>query len=214
MHFQDEPTPPGVREITAAWFEPVTEFDEDELLDEPPTRGLHREPETRRPHERALKRFGGVIATHELAAAGVDAMSLRYLVARRELVRLRKGWFSLPGLTSDVALAWRIGGPLACVSALMHHGLVTAADGPLGHELHVALRTNTSRMPGRLTVAEYPESAQGQLIVRHWSTPSYFSGDRLAVSVDAALEQARHCRPLLARRARARERANGDAADP
>lgn len=203
MDLEHWPVPPGVHRLTAAWFDPCVEVDEDELLDFAPLMGVSRGRDARLPFQRTLDRCAGIVATHELIADGTDADSIRFHVFRGELVRLRKGWFAHPAVSPAAMLAWRIGGPLACVSALVHYELLNREDlEPDGERPHVSLRTNTSRRPGPLTIASYPGGSEASSPVLHWSTAAFRSGDRLAVSVDAALEQARHCRPVLARRAR------------
>ena len=205
MNPEDWTVPPGVHRLTTSWFDPSVEVDEDELLDFAPRTGVARVRDLRLPYQRTLDRCNGIVATHELIAGGTDTDSIRVHVVRGELVPLRKGWYASPAISAEVMLAWRIGGPLACVSALVHHELLDPHDLACEHgRLHVSIRTNTSRRPGSLTIAGYPGGAQARSPVLHWSTTAFRSGDRLAVSVGAALEQARHCRPVLARRARDR----------
>jgi len=197
--------PPGVHRLTAEWFDAAPDLDEDQLLDASPFSGMVAPRDTRLPHERLLDRHGGIVATAERLKAGADEMSIRMLLGKRRLVRLRKGWYGRPNLAADAARAWRIGGPLACVSALVHHGVLDPAALRGDDGLHVAVRQNTSRRPSALTIATYPfEDGAAAPPVLHWSSRDFRSGTRLAVSVDTALEQARHCRPLLAARARAR----------
>lgn len=205
MDFTDWIAPPGVRRLTADWFEASPDIDEDQLLDTSPFEGMTSLRDTRRSHERVLDDHGGIVATAELLKAGVDEMSIRFLLSRKRIVRLRKGWYGRSDLAPDAARAWRIGGPLACVSALVHHGDLDPAALRADDGLHVGVRQNTSRQPSTLTIATYPfEKGAAPPPVLHWSTRDFRSGSRLAVSVETALEQARHCRPLLAARARAR----------
>lgn len=195
MDFTDWIAPAGVRRLTADWFDAALDFDEDQLLDVSPSEGMTRLRDGRRPHERVLDDHGGIVATAELLKAGVDEMSIRFLLSRKRIVRLRKGWYGRPDLPPDAARAWRIGGPLACVSALVHHGHLDPAALRSDDGLHVAVRQNTSRRPSTLTIATYPfEDGTAPPPVLHWSTRDFRSGTRLTVSIETALEQARHCR--------------------
>ncbi|MBA8846842.1 type IV toxin-antitoxin system AbiEi family antitoxin domain-containing protein [Microcella alkalica] len=197
--------PPGVRSVMADWFAAVSVIEEDCLLDFSPFEGMAAPRDARLPHERVLDDHGGIVATAELLSAGVDEMSIRFLLRRKRLVRLRKGWYGRPDLPRDGARAWRIGGPLGCVSALVHHDIVDRAALRVDDGLHVVVRQNTSRRPSELTIATWPfEDETSPPPVLHWSSRDIRSGTRIAVSVEVALEQARHCRPLLAARAGSR----------
>jgi hypothetical protein len=95
---------------------------------------------------------------------------------------VRRGWYALPGVPEDAIRAARVGGRLACVSALAHHnGGVTAADQPL----HVAVVRASSRL--RFYDAE--------VVVLHWSRQR-LPGTRLAVSEEVARAQTARCRGL------------------
>ena len=74
---------------------------------------------------------GGVASNDYLAARGVSTSALNHAVARSSLLRLRRGWVSLPDAPADVVRAVRVGGRLSCLSVLKHHGIWCASDNRL-----------------------------------------------------------------------------------
>ncbi|CAN5248057.1 hypothetical protein BH09ACT3_BH09ACT3_12600 [soil metagenome] len=73
-------------------------------------------------HEQVARR-GGLAATHELLAAGITSHSLTQAVRAGRLLRLRQGWYGLPGIDQAVASAVRVGGRATCISAAVSLGL-------------------------------------------------------------------------------------------
>lgn len=193
--------------MPALWHETHWDLDEDALLEPPPPNGALRAP-LRPLHERLIEAHGGIVSARELVGAGIPEEHIRILRDHGALRRIRKGWYCLPALGELHVLAWCIGGPLSCVSALVHHDLLDPGDLHPDDGLHVARREHSSRRLSDLSVRAHAD-ALGVAIgerppVLHWSTRDFRSGDRVAVSIRTGLEQARHCRPLLAARARAR----------
>lgn len=70
----------------------------------------------------------GVVAYRELLALTGSEELVRYVVRRHRLLRLRRGWYGAPDLPTEIRRSWAAGGPLACISALVHHGAVRADD--------------------------------------------------------------------------------------
>ncbi|MEN9621190.1 MAG: hypothetical protein RL499_1383 [Actinomycetota bacterium] len=64
---------------------------------------------------------GGIVSTRELKALGVDQTLLELYRDYRSLQAVRQGWHCHPDVAPLNRLAWRFGGPLACVSALAFH---------------------------------------------------------------------------------------------
>ena len=126
-----------------------------------------------------LARHGGVFFTEEAYARGDTQSMLFWSVAYGTILRPRRGVYCDPRLSSSAIQALHVGGRLACVSALAHHGLE-----PEPHELHVAVSANASRL----------REPNGPVI--HWSRRR-LAGDRVAVSVEEARRQAARCRALL-----------------
>jgi predicted transcriptional regulator of viral defense system len=124
-----------------------------------------------------IRRLGGLVTTAELEARGVHPQVLSIAAHANRVIRVRQGWYSVADVSEQVRDACRVGGRLACLSALAHHGL---AEQP--PELHVALNRSSSRL--RLD----PK----RVIVLHW-TRADLTGDRQAVSVEQARQQAARC---------------------
>lgn len=148
----------------------------------------------------------GVIAYRELLAMTESEELVRYVVRRHRLLRLRRGWYGAPSLPLDVRQSWAAGGPLACISALIHHGAMRADD--------------PRHVPGAVHVAlprgAHPPTTLGRdigdaRIIWHYGDASLRA--RRAVSAETAHRQLAHCRvrPIdkaadVRRRALGRER--------
>ena len=140
------------------------------------------------PVERALERLGGIATTAELLHAGIPVDWIAMAWAYGRIVRIRKGWYARLDVPDAVIRAVRVGGRLACQSALDFHDGRSLDLGPL----HVSVPRRASRLRtvfnARQRLAEYPDD---DLRV-HW-TRSEPSGDRWAVSREEAQEQASRC---------------------
>jgi hypothetical protein len=128
--------------------------------------------------DRHLRELDGIARTSELLALGYDRRRIEMAVAYGRMIRVRRGWYAERGLPGDVIDAIRIGGRLACVSALAHHGILADAGGPL----HLEVPSNASRL-----------RTAGREVVLHW-TGAASEGTRVAVGVAAALAQSARCR--------------------
>jgi hypothetical protein len=139
--------------------------------------------------ETTIRGLGGIATMGELLRAGHEAELVHLFAEYGRIIRVRKGWYAAADIDAAVIAACRVGGRLACVSALAFHGLGT--PGPA--RLHVSVPRTASRLRSagnhRERLAESPHAA----IVVHW-TRSQPTGDRLAVSVPEALAQAQTCR--------------------
>jgi len=127
----------------------------------------------------ALREFGGFATRPELIAAGcwpdmID-MSLYY----RKIIRVRRGQYALPEMPPHILRALRVGGRLACVSALAHYA------GEPSDELHVLVKYGISRLGW----------SPGDQVVVHWSRRPV-RGTRLIVAEEEARAQAANCRAL------------------
>ena len=132
------------------------------------------------PVERIVRELGGIASTAEILRRGYDTTTIRLVSDYGRIRRLRQGWYGVPELADDAARAWAVGGPLACVSAAIHHGLWTDEEAGL----HV-------RVPGHASRLRIADQAS---VVVHWSYGPA-TGTRLAVSVDEALATIRRCQP-------------------
>lgn len=127
---------------------------------------------------RRLHELGGIATTAELLKAGYSRRIIEAVIGYGRVIRVRRGVYALRELPPEVLAACRIGGRLACVSALAHHGIIPRPDGAL----HVEVAANASRL--RMPVDD---------VVLHWASAAP-DGTRLAVGVGAALAQSARCR--------------------
>ena len=118
----------------------------------------------------------GLVRTRELLAIGENDELIRIARNYGAIIHVRQGWWALPDTPSLELSAWRAGGRLACVSALAFHGETF----DLGEPLHIE-------------VSAASKGARAQGVVVHWSS-SQANGDRRAVSVEVATQQASRCR--------------------
>jgi hypothetical protein len=125
-----------------------------------------------------IARLGGIATTAELQAHAFTAEIIAAFVGHRQVIRIRRGWYTTPDVDPAVIAAIRVGGRLACISALEHHGVML----PVSTVLHVSVDAGSSRL--RLP----PDGA-----VLHWSR-TQLAGSWQAVSVEAALQQAARCK--------------------
>ncbi len=140
------------------------------------------------------------MSTRELRQLGIDQTTLELYRDYGSLQAVRQGWHCSPRLPDVIRLAWRLGGPLACVSALDLHqakeaGIAISAVS-VPQPLHIVVPANTPRTPRPALIARRWGIAMPCNPVIHWSTADYLSGDRQAVSRAVALRQADHCSAL------------------
>lgn len=140
-----------------------------------------------------IRRLGGIASRRELRHAGWSETDLWFAWRYGNLDRIRIGWYAATDLPADARAAWRAGGPLACVSALAHFGLLSPHEADPQLALHIALAAD----------GHVGRHAPDGLVV-HWSTTDRYSGTRQAVSPLVALRQARGCSSPAARAAAAR----------
>lgn len=89
-----------------------------------------------------LKSAGGVASTARLLRRGFTARELAEAVRSGTIQRVRQGWYALPETPRDVTTAVRVGGSLACVSALRRAGIWL----PFDSRIHVAVPAHASRL--------------------------------------------------------------------
>ena len=121
--------------------------------------------------------LGGVARTHELAAAGVDAYSLRLALRAGALLRLREGVYATPETPEPVRAAVRHGGVLGCLSRVAAAGLWILVE---PESVHVAMPTTGRR-----------RAHEGCDCVMHWADSVGRGG---SASLVDALAQLLGCR--------------------
>lgn len=141
--------------------------------------------------ERDIRILGGIAAMGELLRLGNDARQVMLFAEYGLIRRIRKGWYATLDVGDDVVRAHRVGGRLACFSALAHYGYFGSGESPPG-SLHVAVPRSSSRLrsadlPGR----RLDESANVGVVV-HWNRTAS-TVDRQAVPLAEAIAQARTC---------------------
>lgn len=129
-----------------------------------------------------------IASRHELLGAGAAPWTLTEAVRLGALIRVRRDHYALPGTAPEVLRAVRVGGRLACTSALALNG-VFADD----RRTHVHLDRAMSRMrhPERRAV---PHSAGRGGALLHWQPllePA--DGDECSVGLIDALAQTLRC---------------------
>jgi len=137
-----------------------------------------------------LARHGGLAATHELLAAGHTQYELSCAVSSGLIIRIRQGWYGLPGIHEDAIRAVRVGGRLSCTSGAYFHSLWVLRP----TELHVEVTPNTSRLRSqRDKDIRLSEISQSHTVV-HWCDTNS-PGTRLAVSARYCLRRMALCLP-------------------
>lgn len=128
--------------------------------------------------------LGGIAAVSELLGMGHWRDAIELCLQYGSLVRVRNGWVAVPSTPDAVLRAWRVGGSLACVSAVQHH-LGTTITGPL----HVMVPGNAARVRSPNDHRRPP--AAGEAVI-HWDGRGEPAG--LAVTLGRALRQTANCR--------------------
>jgi very-short-patch-repair endonuclease len=141
---------------------------------------------------------GGLIRTRELLALGFTQATLRRAVYAGALFRVRKGWYSSPGLSPVLKQSSRVGGRLTCVSAAIARGLWVP---PSARELHVAVRGNACQLrdpadSGRRLFTSDSRGGSvlqsaGPEVVVHWSDRA--AGGRLLTPLGEMFEHLCAC---------------------
>jgi len=133
--------------------------------------------------ELTIRRLGGIASRREiLRASPLSETDFWFALHYGRLDRVRQGWYAARDLPADARAAWKAGGPLACVSALAHYGMLEPGDPAVEPALHICLPAD----------GHVGRAAPDNLVV-HWSTTDRYSGSRRAVSLAVALRQARQC---------------------
>jgi very-short-patch-repair endonuclease len=131
--------------------------------------------------EQDIHARGDLAAAHELLAMGHTQSSLRSAVGRKEIIRVRKGWYCLPSLAQPFQAAARVGGRLTCVSRATVAGLWIP---PGDHGLHVAVTENSCQL--RSTADYHQRLSEQTHVIVHWND-NRSSGSRYATDLKSAL---------------------------
>lgn len=111
-----------------------------------------------------ILRSGGVVKTEQFLREGTTRRQLSRAVLAGSLVRIRKGWYALPGVAPTIEQAFRVGGVLACADAAVSHGLWV----PRFRGVHVVVPEHASRLRDRDRYHLRFDGADGTVV--HWSS--------------------------------------------
>ncbi|HEV7564623.1 MAG TPA: hypothetical protein VGO31_01535 [Microbacteriaceae bacterium] len=131
-----------------------------------------------------------VAHTTELRAAGATERMLTSAVRLRNLIRVRRGWYCLPGTDRATVEAVRVGGRLGCVSALGDLGIFGFDQS----RTHLHLRTEASRLRSPSNRRESLDDWNRRGVTLHWSPLIHpDAANAFRVGVKDALVQSLQC---------------------
>lgn len=134
-----------------------------------------------------MQQAGGIASTTALYGWGLDDVDIRMQTCSYgSLIRVRQGWYALRSTPSAVVEACRLGGRVACVSALRLHRGEPVDESADGVWLHIEVPGNS-----RLRI---PEEERDRIRV-HWARVRS-AGSLGVVDVEAAQRQAARCSRL------------------
>ena len=138
-----------------------------------------------------LNLLGSFATRAELTAAGVSATALKRQIADGAVLRIRRGWFALPSVPTDVIRAIRVGGSLGCVSGATLHGTWKPAD----IRLHTMVRNDARAiMDPESGVATSPAGMSDKVVV-HWTARISAQDSRGLMPIVDCLVQTIACQP-------------------
>lgn len=70
----------------------------------------------------------GIVTRTQLLASGMSRSTLRTMLDSRQIIRLDRSRFALPGTEPDIVAAISAGGTLTCLSGLRHYGVSIIGD--------------------------------------------------------------------------------------
>ncbi|MFW0786849.1 type IV toxin-antitoxin system AbiEi family antitoxin domain-containing protein [Gordonia sp. CPCC 206044] len=82
-------------------------------------------------YQEIAERFGGVISTRQLIAAGESAVTIRAAAESGAIDHIRHGWYATKDADADVVEVVRDGCVVSCVDALRRHGLSGSPRAPM-----------------------------------------------------------------------------------
>lgn len=128
----------------------------------------------------------GIVSSELLSANGHSPHEAARAVQSGRLLRVRRGWFALPGAPRPLVDAVSAGGRLSCVSVLRRHGVWSMRD----WRPHVRTGRHSGHSPGQR------EAARSGLVV-HRAHSDEPLGAAAEDPFDVALRHAVRCQPML-----------------
>ncbi|MFT4029152.1 MAG: DUF559 domain-containing protein [Protaetiibacter sp.] len=89
-----------------------------------------------------IRTLGGLAPAFALLRRGWSYAALSYAARHGHVLRIRQGWYAVPGVDAVLAAAWRVGGLLSCASAARTFGMWVPPD----DRLHLAADPRHARM--------------------------------------------------------------------
>lgn len=127
-----------------------------------------------------------VMSTSELVSGGASWRRLHRAEESGALIRVRRGYYAHPEASQDVVEAVRVGGRLACVSAVRAEGIFGFDDGAI----HVHVRQTASRLGSPRERSLPVLNNKDKAAIVHWGSlicPS--SGNEYSVGLVDAIRQ-------------------------
>jgi len=132
---------------------------------------------------------GGLIPTFRLRQCGITARRIAALCHAENLIRVRQGWYVLPGLSREAVEAVRVGGQLTCHHALDAHGVWAVRDA----RLHVAVDRDATQLRSAHDPSRRRERADARVRV-HWRRASTAT-TAIVSPLEDALDDYARCAP-------------------
>ena len=138
--------------------------------------------------ESSIRIRGGLAGTYELYGDGFTRGDLRRAVQHRLVIRVRQGWYAMPGVRPELIQAARVGGRLTCLSGIRLHG---AWQYPTD-VLHVSTAANSCRL--REPLDKTRRLSVSSPVQVHWRNHAPSDG-RLLLAPLECLRDLLHCQP-------------------
>lgn len=139
-----------------------------------------------------IAKYGGLAATHELLAAGHSQHGLGRAAAAGCIIRVRQGWYCMPGTNEMLVQAVRVGGRLSCISGAEYHSLWVRHLSTI----HVEVSPRTSRLRSTHDRRVRLADCDAHLAVVHWSDKDA-GGTRFVLNARDCLRRLVHCKPAV-----------------
>jgi very-short-patch-repair endonuclease len=134
-----------------------------------------------------IRQLGGLAPAFALLRYGWSYSALSRAARAGTVMRVRQGWYALPGIDDLMARAWRVGGLLACCSAARTYGMWAPPD----ENLHVAVPPRHARMRQPHDMRTRLADASRVRVRLHWRVCAAFDRFR-ATPLECVIDLA-HC---------------------
>lgn len=131
-----------------------------------------------------------VATTAHLQATGATTRSLQAAVDNSFLIRVRRGYYALPGTDRHVLEAVRLGGRLGCTSAAADRGVFVLDARPT----HIHLEPNASRLRSPMDRSQLLSARNRRGVVLHWGALAEPAArTECSIGLKDSLIQMMHC---------------------